>query len=96
LIAEVDCTKESTLCIESGVGIYPTLSLYKDGWRQEVYSEQRTALYLKQFVWDKLSGESALEPNSVGIYRPDAFTSMGNFPLPSVQLFFGYHLKYDG
>ena len=70
MIAEVDCTTDGTTCIEAGVGIYPTLALYKDGWRQDVYTDRRTALYLKQYVWDKLMGaESHLEPDPVGIYR---------------------------
>jgi hypothetical protein len=41
---------------------------YKDGWRQEVYANRRTALHLKQFVWDRLSGEeqgSAAQPDGV-------------------------------
>ncbi len=41
---------------------------YKDGWRQEVYSNRRTALHLKQFVWDRLSGQeqgSAAQPDGV-------------------------------
>jgi hypothetical protein len=41
---------------------------YKDGWRQEVYANRRTALHLKQFVWDRLSGEekgSESQPDGV-------------------------------
>jgi hypothetical protein len=41
---------------------------YKDGWRQEVYANRRTALHLKQFVWDRLSGEeqgSEAQPDGV-------------------------------
>ncbi len=42
---------------------------YKDGWRQEVYANRRTALHLKQLVWDRLSGEgeegSAAQPDEV-------------------------------
>ena len=69
MIAEVDCTTDGPTCIEAGVGIYPTLALYRDGWRQEAYANRRTALLFKQFVWDKLGGGGkALEPDSVGIY----------------------------
>jgi hypothetical protein len=67
----VDCTTDGPTCIESGVGIYPTLALYKDGWRQAAYEGRRTVLHLKQFVWDKVGGEEdrSLEPDAVGIYR---------------------------
>jgi hypothetical protein len=65
----VDCTTEGTICIEAGVQIYPTLALYKDGWRQEVYAKRRTALHLKQFVWDRLSSReeegSEAQPDGV-------------------------------
>jgi len=65
----VDCTTEGTICIEAGVQIYPTLTLYKDGWRQDVYARRRTALHLKQYMWDRLAGgeESSSQPNGVGL-----------------------------
>ena len=93
LIGEVDCTTEGTLCIESGVQIYPTLALYKDGWRQDVYSGRRTALHLKQYVWDKLSGEDrSPAPDQVGIHQLNSLT-WGRYmrqagPTPTVVKFF--------